>query len=347
MTDIAVHPEFATSGGFGHLRLGRVEPPAEQMPKLTLDPYVGAGFTPPPAEVDYYSAVSYWPMYGNDELGDCTWAAIGHLVQAWTAFAGTERIPAAADIIEGYWQTGSPPRANGVVGGPTDDGRMEPHVLSYWRHKGIPHESDSIIGYAAVNAKNIERVKFAIENFGGVYVALALPITAAQQAVWDYVANSPDNQPYSWGGHAVPILGYDSEHLYAVTWGFVLKMTYAFWHHYGVACYALISPDFVGKARGSGVDTNAIEGQIGVLTGDAGGDLPAQPAEQPASPDEQPESASEQGTAAEGTSVWHVSAAPFTVAASDETGAKTAYLSALAENEDALLKAEPANEETA
>lgn len=343
MTDIAVHPEFAAKGGFGHLRLGRNEPPADALPKLALEPYVMEAFQPPPPEVDYYSAVPSWPMYGNDQLGDCTWAAIGHIVQAWTAHAGQERTPNTADIEQGYWETGTPPSATGQPGGPTDDGRMEPHVLTYWRHNGIPNEQDSIIGYAAVNHADINRVKFAIENFGGVYVALALPITAEQQTIWDYVPNDPNNQPYSWGGHAVPILGYDSEYLYVVTWGFVLKMTYAFWQHYGVASYALISSDFLDKAAAAGVDVPAIKTQINALTsGDAtGGDLPAEPADPTPSPSEPSEPASEPVADDSGPSEWSVSAQPLNVeTVNGEIGAKTVYLKMLADNPD-LITATP------
>jgi hypothetical protein len=35
--------------------------------------------------VDWLAAVPSFPMYGNDAHGDCTIAAIGHLVQVWTA----------------------------------------------------------------------------------------------------------------------------------------------------------------------------------------------------------------------------------------------------------------------
>lgn len=350
MTDIAVHPEFAAHGGFGHLRLGRVEPPADALPKLALEPFVGAGFTPPPDEVDYYSAVATWPMYGNDTLGDCTWATVGHLVQAWTAFAGAQRVPAEADIEQGYWETGTPPSATGTAGGATDDGRMEPHVLSYWRHKGIPNEADSIVAYAAVNHADIDRVKFAVENFGGVYVALALPLTAESQSVWDYVPDSPDSQPYSWGGHAVPIVGYDADFLYVVTWGFVIKMTYAFWQHYGVASYAVISPDFQAKAQAAGVDVEALLTEALALSsgpldpGDdevAGGDLPTGQPDPAPGPAEPSEPASGPVAGQETPSEWNVSAPALNVQTfHDEIGAKTVYLKTLADNPD-LLTATP------
>src|SRR5215467_11262940 len=159
MTDIAVHPEFAANGGFGHLRLGRNAPP--EPAKLALDPYVGLGYTAPPAEVDFYSDVPSWPMYGNDRLGDCTCASAGHMVEAWSKAAGVEKVPTLADVEHAYWETGTPPSATGEAGGPTDDGRYETRVLSYWR-KQARGTLDTIIGYAQVNAHNLDRVKFTV-----------------------------------------------------------------------------------------------------------------------------------------------------------------------------------------
>jgi hypothetical protein len=374
MTEIAVHPEFAASGSFGHLRLGRNTPP--EPPHLNLEPFLTAALQPAAAEVDYYSAVPAWPMYENDELGDCTWATIGHLIQAWTQVAGAPVTPPDADIVQGYWETGTPPAATGTVGGETDDGRYETKVLAYWRHVGVPNTKDSIIGYAAVNAKNIDRVKFTVENFGGAYIGLAMPLTAETQAIWDWVPNDPNNAPGSWGGHAVPILGYDAEYLYVVTWGAVLKMTYAFWQHYGDACYAVISPDFIAHAAAAGVNTEGIVGQIGALTGQpvvapletvtaasgaatvdvaapegvtvsatpeaAGGDLPADPVAPAPAPDPAAEAVTPAPAAPAEVSNWAVSNGELVVQATDAVGAKTLYLRTLAENPD-LMTATPAN----
>jgi hypothetical protein len=356
MTDIASHPEFAASGSFGHLRLGRNTPP--EPPHLNLEPFIAGTFQPPAVAVDYYSAVPAWPMYDNDELGDCTWAAIGHLIEAWTQVAGALVTPPNADIVQGYWETGTPPSATGTIGGETDDGRYETKVLAYWRHVGVPNTRDSIIGYAAVNAKNIDRVKFTVENFGGAYIGLAMPLTAETQEIWDWVPNDPNNAPGSWGGHAVVIVGYDADYLYVVTWGAVLKMTWAFWQHYGDACYAVISPDFVGRAAIAGVNTEGIIGQIGALTGQpvvapataasgatpeaAGGDLPAEPAA-PA-PDPIPESEPVVGalTDAPVVSNWAVGNGEIVVQATDAAAAKALYLHALAEDPD-LMTATKAN----
>lgn len=304
MTELAMHPELAAHGGFGHLRLGRIKPTEE--PKLMFAPYVAETFTPP-AEVDHYSAVNSWPMYGNDQLGDCTWATVGHLVQAWTAMAGTLRTPAASDIVQGYWETGDPPSASGQAGDPTDDGRMETAVLTYWRHVGIPNENDKIVAYAKVDHTQMPRVQEAVALLGGVYIGIAMPVTAESQSIWDYVPDTPDNEPGSWGGHAVPVVGYDSEYLYVVTWGAVMKMTYAFWQHYVDETYAVVSPDTASLGAGGSVDVAALEADVAALTsGAAGGDLPPDAVVPTPTPDPAPEPASEPETPPETASstIW-------------------------------------------
>ena len=40
---------------------------------------------PPPPTLDLAAPVPDWPMYANDRLGDCTTAAAGHMIEAWTA----------------------------------------------------------------------------------------------------------------------------------------------------------------------------------------------------------------------------------------------------------------------
>ena len=300
MTDLAPHPEFA-DGSFGHLRLGRVKP--EEPAKLSLDPYVDeAAFVAPPS-ADFYSAVASWPMYGNDDLGDCTCAAAGHLVQAWSAAAGGEKTMDAADVIRMYWETGDPPSATGEAGGPTDTGRTETSVLGYWRRSGIAPDTawvDRIIAYARVKVANQTKVKATCALLGGVYIGIGMPLTAQHQAVWDYVPDAPEDQraPFSWGGHAVPIVGYDADYYYVVTWGALLKMTPAFYEQYVDEAYAVISSDFLGghTETVTGLDLPALRTDLASLTAGApvnpdavGADLPpeeANTATAPAEPSE-------------------------------------------------------------
>jgi len=269
--ELAIHPEFAEKGDFGHLRLGRIKPP--EPPKLQLakfiDEAVAIAAAPPTA--DFYSAVPSWPMYENDALGDCTCAAPGHMVQAWSAAAGALKTMDDADVVRMYWETGDPASDTGTAGGPTDTGRVETSVLSYWLHQGIGSGqpwADKITAYAGVEASNLALVKAVVALFGGAYIGVALPLTAQGQPVWDVIDEPGRDEPGSWGGHAVNIVGYDETELVVVTWGGLLKMTNDFFEKYVDEVYAILSPDFLTDKdlTPSGVDLAALEADLKELT---------------------------------------------------------------------------------
>ena len=57
-----------------------------------------------PAQILWYQAVAAngWPMYFNDRAGCCTYAAVGHMVQCWSANCGNLITPDANQILQGY-----------------------------------------------------------------------------------------------------------------------------------------------------------------------------------------------------------------------------------------------------
>lgn len=272
MTQIAPHPELEARGSFAHLRLGKA--PRKNDPRtLILGKYLRLEDLPAvPDAHDWSPAVASWPMYGNDKLGDCTCAAAGHMVEGWTANAGAAVVP-ADDAVEGlYWATGS-----------ADTGRFELDVLNYWRTEGLG--TDKILVYAAVNPQSQLEVKTSIYLFGGLYIGVALPLTAQGQKVWDVVGDgqSGASAPNSWGGHAVNIVGYDAEGVTLVTWGGLMKATWAFLQTYCDEAYAIITQDWIsaeGKAP-SGIamdellsDLHQVENQetpSGITIGDDDG----------------------------------------------------------------------------
>jgi hypothetical protein len=180
-----------------------------------------------------------FPMYGNDRLGDCTCAAAGHHEQVWSYNEGTPETPAEKAILDLYWKTGS-----------LDDGRQLDDVLREWRTGGLAGEE--ILGYAAVNVKDHDEVKAAHWIFGGLYIGVGLPITAQRQTTWhvDRNASEADQAPYSWGGHCVNVSGYTTTTgLYCVTWGALVRMTWAFWDEYVDEAFAIISPDWISSGK--------------------------------------------------------------------------------------------------
>jgi len=306
---------------------------------------------PAPRSVDWTAKIRSWPMFSNDTLGDCTAAAAAHMIQCWTANASHAFTPTNVQVIAAYSATG-----HYVPGNPsTDSGAVELDVLNFWRQQGIAgHKIDA---YVAFNPQNFEHARQAINIFGGIYIGLALPLSAQNQDVWDVpsffsriaaffrtrasrtggsakrpsrpaklnilerglptvagalmplgheseafdadidsismprresssararrscwssslqpLASSPqyDFTPGSWGGHAVPVLAYDSDTLTCITWGAKKRMTWEFFARYCDESYAPLSPDWL-NARGKtpeGLDLDALQTDLTLVSED-------------------------------------------------------------------------------
>lgn len=134
---------------------------------------------PAPRSLDWTAKIPSWPMFSNDTLGDCTAAAAAHMIQCWTANTGDAFTPSNAQVIAAYSATG-----HYVANNPaTDQGAVELDVLNFWRQQGIAgHKIDA---YMAFSPQNFEHTRQAINIFGGIYIGLALPLSAQNQDVWD------------------------------------------------------------------------------------------------------------------------------------------------------------------
>jgi hypothetical protein len=65
------------------------------------------------------------------------------------------------------------------------------------------------------------------------------------------------------GGHCVPIVGYDEQYLYAVTWGGVQAITYPAWHQIATEAWAVITGEFVARnGDGRGVSLAALRADL-------------------------------------------------------------------------------------
>jgi hypothetical protein len=164
----------------------------------------------PPASVDYTHGITDWGLMLNDQLGCCTIAAIGHAVQAWTASAlGRELTVPDSTILKYYEKWDGYDPANPA----SDQGGVELDVLNEWRQQGF--DGVSLDAYVEIGLSGVRcpmsDVALAIWLFGGAYIGVELPIRAQDQDVWDLSAQlGPDDEPGSWGGHAVYLVGYDT-----------------------------------------------------------------------------------------------------------------------------------------
>ncbi len=222
--------------------------PARHDPRtLQLAGYLDSALPAPPARVDFAGKVANWPMMKNDTVGDCTCAAAGHMIEQWTTYTGAPRVLDDTTIIAAYsaitgYQPGNPS---------TDHGANELDVLKFWRKKGIG--GDKIAGFVALEPGNHHHIKDAVNIFGNCYIGVALPLSAQGQTAWSVPPGGATGTgaPGSWGGHAVPVVGYDDRFLSVVTWGKLLQMTWQFWDTYCDEAYAVLSRDWIDKAKGA------------------------------------------------------------------------------------------------
>lgn len=248
-----------------HLKLGKL-PARYDHRTLRLSKYIKA-LAPPPASAGYITEVASWPMDLNDAIGDCTIAAMAHVIQQWTTYAGAAYLPPEALVLDAYEAVSgyNPNNPN------SDNGAVILDVLKFWQKNGIG--GHKIAGYVSVNAGIHDEVKQAINLFGNCYIGIGLPISAQTpltgvngNPVWSLNATGPTGigAPFSWGGHCVPIMGYGMDvagnpGVEVVTWGQLFDVTWGFLDLYCDEAYALVSQDWIDKTGQSPSGFNLTE----------------------------------------------------------------------------------------
>lgn len=168
-------------------------------------------------------------MFGNDTVGDCTCADVGHSTLLWNREAGktlnisTSNVLALYTAVSGY--NGTPQ---------TDNGANMADVAKYHQNVGLEDESGNyhkIAAYMAVTPGNVEELKQSIYLFGACSIGWALPDSAQKQfqkgKPWSVVSGASIE-----GGHDTLAIGYDPDYLYIITWGQVQKVEYPFFAKY-------------------------------------------------------------------------------------------------------------------
>lgn len=222
------------------VKLGK-KPPRLDSRTLRLAKYFKPELPGAPASIDWTQGVTDWGMMLNDNLGDCTCAAVGHAIQVWSANVVGFPMQTVTDatVLKLYEDSCgyNPADPN------TDQGGFEIDVLNFWRKN--PQETHRLLAYADPDPGNVDHIKTSIALFGGVYIGINLPLTAQQQVggVWA-VTGDPKHDPWampgSWGGHAVYVCAYDAEHLTCITWGKQQKMTWDWWKTYCDEAHTLL-----------------------------------------------------------------------------------------------------------
>ena len=246
-------------------RLGRN--PLRDNPKLRLfmakapqfGKYVDWGKVElPPAKEDF-SGEATRPMWGNDQYGDCTVAALANKIRDWCLANGLPFNITLQHVLDFYKAVS-----------PNDQGAFVPDVLERARTVGLGgHKID---GYVQVNPKSPTEMQLAHHWFGGLYFGLDMPLAWQRQTngVWsvpDSGLDSQEGNPSGWGGHAVDGFGYDDQGVDIWTWGQKNRITYQAVGDYAEECNAILGPDWVqpGKVCPTGFAYQDLRSDLGRL----------------------------------------------------------------------------------
>jgi len=246
-------------------KLGK-HPPKRDSRTLQFGAYLTEKLPAPPASIDWTKPVTNWPMMGNDNYGDCTCAAAGHMIEEWTANTGPIEILGDPVILKAY---------NHFAHGNADAGANMLDVLKYWRKTGIG--KDKISAFAQLEPQSDVQLQDAVSIFGNCYIGLELPDFAVPPDT-DFLtipwlvppggavgnaAPDPNN------GHCVPAVAYDQRFIYVVTWGAIKTMSWQFYDAYADEAFAVLSTDWINKQVGtapSGFDMQALEADLAQVT---------------------------------------------------------------------------------
>jgi len=243
-----------------NMRLGRKAIKTDSR-TLAMADYLTPGLPPPPPAKDWTKGITSWGMMLNDKLGDCTIAGAAHAVQVWSANTGSEvTVPDAT--VENYYQ-----QWDGYVPGDpkTDNGGVELDVLNDWQKNGFA--GNALVAFADPKVANLVEIRQSINLFGGVYIGLALPLTAQTQDVWDVVkTGGAKAKPGSWGGHCVFVPKYDQNGFTCITWGALKTMTLAFWKKYCDEAHTLLGQQWLtAKGSPAGFDQSQLEADLNAI----------------------------------------------------------------------------------
>jgi hypothetical protein len=186
--------------------------------------YFDAANMPPVPDSFDFSPLATTPLadiLGNDQLGDCTAAGAGHLIDVFTAGGGSPVAITTAQAIDFYSQsTGYNPADPS-----TDQGGDEVTVLTSWRDQGFAG-AHKIAGFVQIDPSNAVEVKAAAFYFGGLYFGLELPNS--------YTNPFPSSNGFVWGpdtpnpqqGHCIVGVGADATGIKVDSWGLLGTFTY-------------------------------------------------------------------------------------------------------------------------
>lgn len=246
------------------LKLGKL-PARTDAVRLKFATYMTGQLPTPPASFGHDNLVKSFPMFGNDQYGDCVWAGAGHETQIWTAEGGAPATFSNSGILAAYSAVTGFNRNDPN----TDQGTDMQAAASYRRKTGIldSHRRRHKVGaYVALTPGDLNQLYTAMWLFGAVGIGIEFPAFAMDdfnnRQPWDVSHHNTKIE----GGHYIPVVGHHGL-ISVVTWGREIGMTEAFYQRYNDETIAYLSPEMLtGGVSLEGFNLAALQADLAAVT---------------------------------------------------------------------------------
>lgn len=234
--------------------------PRHDVRRLMLGDYLLSPLAPAPAACDRTASIPVdgWGTMLNTAEGCCTCSSQGHLIMSASAMTRSTPIVVPDSAIQTAYEAVS---GYNPATGANDNGALITDVNEYRRTVGIG--GYKITAWTAIPYANAALLSDAVYYFGAANIGVQLPSSAEQQ----FDAGEPWTVPWFSpiaGGHCIPIVAYDANYAYCVTWGKVQPMTWDFYAKYCDEAYVLVDPLLFDA--GTGLDPTGLD--VAALTAD-------------------------------------------------------------------------------
>jgi hypothetical protein len=224
------------------------------------------------------AAKSLATMLGNDRQGCCTVSSTGHqtgVCSANDSDSPGEVVMTTQEALATYHR----------IGGPGDNGLVIRDVLEHWRTVGIPmggtvHKID---GYAAIDWRDHDLMRGAVQVFGGIKIGFRCPPQFLQSKDWSYVGPPVTRGRGAWGGHDAPAIDYTEQGPLSSSWGRVYQWDQRAWGAYVTEAWVVLMPEWYNAdgLAASGFDVAGLRAAMDAMSK---GRLPDDPKPAPPSP---------------------------------------------------------------
>jgi hypothetical protein len=181
-------------------------------------------------------------MFLNDSLGDCVCADSCHQIMLHSANGSGLVVPTDADCLALYEAVGGY-----VPGNPsTDQGCDEVSMCEYLMATGLCGEK--IAGSGSIDPANLTNLRWGVQIFGTVRLGIVVGQDFIQQFTAGQPWVAPTTDPNA-GGHDVPVVKYDADYAYVITWGGLQAVSWSLMANTAFLdeVHAEVWPDFIAS----------------------------------------------------------------------------------------------------